>query len=82
MANPRVVELQQRLREAHTLHDPCARMAVELVKLTVEDLKDSLVGADGDDMLRLQGAVRVFRKLYNELTTTPPNIRPPEENNG
>lgn len=73
MAKERATELAKLLREAAS-QDPMARHAVELVKLTYDDLKEKLVEADEKDMLRLQGAVRQFRKLYTELTKTPPTI--------
>lgn len=71
----RAMEQAKALREAAQLHDPMARGAVELLRLTVEDLKDRLVDADGNDMLRLQGAIRQFSRLHRELTVTPPAIK-------
>lgn len=73
MAKEKATELAKLLREAAN-QDPMARYAVELVKLTYDDLKEKLVEADEKDMLRVQGAVRQFRRLYNELTKTPPSI--------
>lgn len=81
MSKARTAELAQKLREAAQMHDPSARAAIELVKLTCDGLKESLVGADGNDMLRAQGAVREFAKLLRELTTTPPSIRADQETN-
>lgn len=74
MAKERVTELAKLLREAANNQDPMARYAVELVKLTIADLQEKLVEADEKDMLRTQGAARQFRRLYNELTRTPPTI--------
>ncbi len=72
------ISLAARLRDAAKLQDPVAASAISLVRLTIEELKDSLVSAEGDDMLRLQGAVRHFQRLHKELTVQPPSIRPTE----
>lgn len=69
-----VTELVQQLRDAAKLQDPIAIAAVKLVMLSADMAKESLVGADGDDMLRLQGSARAFHKLHAELTTNPPSI--------
>jgi hypothetical protein len=69
-----VTELAKRLREAAHLQDPLARAAVEMVKLSHEELKESLVNADGEDMYRMQGAARHMAKLFRELTVEPPTI--------
>lgn len=74
MSKARVAELTQRLREAAKSQDPVARTVIELLKLSADAAKESLVGADGDDMLRHQGAVRSLNRLITELTTTPPSI--------
>ncbi len=73
----RQADLVKRLREAAFAQDPCARAAVEMVKLSVEDLKESLVSADGEDMYRLQGAARHLMKLYRQLTVEPPATTKP-----
>lgn len=67
-----IAELASRLREAANLGEPLAQSAVALVQLMCEDMKESLVAADGNDMLRLQGAVRHFQRLHKELTQKPP----------
>jgi N-acetylglucosamine kinase-like BadF-type ATPase len=72
----RVAELLGNLREAARLHDPIARSVVEVVKLLADEAKESLVSAEGEDMLRLQGGARQLAKIYRELTITPPNIQP------
>lgn len=74
MSKERTTELAKQIREAANHQDPMARCAVELVKLTLADLQEKLVEAEEKDMLRTQGAVRQFRRLYNELTKTPPTI--------
>lgn len=80
MNKDRVAELTQRLRDAAKLQEPLAQSAVELVKLTADALKESLVTADGDDMLRIQGAAREMAKLHKNLANTPPAIqRAPEK---
>lgn len=76
----RAVELAKRLRDAARMQDPTAQAAVDLVKLHMDTLKDSLVDADGDGMLRAQGAARYLGKLYRELTTTPPTTMQPTTN--
>ena len=75
MSKERVTELAKQLREAAQLMDPVARAAIELVKLASDTAKESLVSAEGDDMLRLQGAARQLTKLHTELTTNPPQTR-------
>lgn len=67
-------EIVAQLRAAANGQDHAARAAIKLIDLIVQDLKESLVRAEGEDMLRLQGAARHFSKLHKELTTEPPNI--------
>lgn len=69
-----ITERQKHLRDAARLLDPVAKGVVDLVKLMLDDLKESLVAAEGDDMLRLQGAARSLRKLHSELTNEPPGL--------
>jgi hypothetical protein len=78
MSRDRITELASRLRDAARLQDPLAQAVIELVKLSGEGAKESLVTAEGDDMLRLQGAARHMAKLHKELTTQPPSVRAPE----
>lgn len=70
----RLAELAKKLREAAVMQDPLARAAIEFVKLSGDELKESLVSADGEDMYRVQGAARHMAKLYKELTVEPPTI--------
>lgn len=70
----RLAELARKLREAALAQDPIARTVIELVKLSGEEAKESLVSADGEDMYRMQGAARHMAKLYKELTVEPPSI--------
>lgn len=72
----RAAELATRLRDAAKQQDPIAKSVVELVLLTFEEQKESLVEAVGDDMLRRQGAAQMLSKLYRELTIVPPTIKP------
>lgn len=78
MSRDKVAELVSRLRDAARLQDPLAQAVIELVKLSGDMAKESLVSAEGDDMLRLQGAARHMTRLYKELTTQPPGSRAPE----
>lgn len=75
----RVLELAKQLREAAARQVPEARAVIELVRLSVDELKESLVSAAGDDMLRTQGAARQLQKLLKELTTEPPSIKAQEK---
>lgn len=70
----RVTELQKQLREGFFTQDRYARMTVEMLKLSVEELQVSLVTAEGEDIPRQQGAARYLTKLLRELTTQPPTI--------
>lgn len=76
MAKDRATQLAAQIREAASLHDPLARACIELVKLSLDAVKDTLVSAEGEDMLRQQGVARHLSKLHRELTVTPPNINP------
>jgi len=67
-------ELAARLREGAKLQDPMARAAVQLLIMSADDAKESLVTAEGEDMYRLQGAARHLRMLIREVTTEPPKI--------
>lgn len=75
MSKERVTELAKQLREAAQAQDPVAKAAIQLIQLSCDAAKESLVSADGNDMLRSQGAVRSFEKLHKELTTNPPQMR-------
>lgn len=70
------VELAGRLRDAAKSGDPAAATTVQMVKHLYEATKDSLVTAAGDDMLRLQGEARAYKKLHTDLTNTPHRITP------
>lgn len=72
-----ITELEQRLRDAAKQQDPIAAAAIKLVQLSLEQVKESLVDAAGDDMLRMQGAARQLTRLHKELTTAPPSIQEP-----
>lgn len=67
-------ESARKLREQAKLMDPMARTTVELVGSLIDLTKERLVDATGDDMLRLQGAAREYRRLLGELTIQPPSI--------
>lgn len=73
----RTAELVKQLRDAAARQEPLARAAVELVKLSIEELKDSLVTADGDDMMRKQGAARQLSSILRELTHDPLAFKTP-----
>jgi len=70
----RVTELQKSLRDGFFQQDRFARMTVELLKLSIEELQVSLVTAEGEDIPRQQGAARYMTRLLRELTTQPPTI--------
>lgn len=74
MSKSDLYETTKLLREAAQRQDPAARLTISLVRLLADAEKESLVTADGDDMLRRQGAVRSLEKLYKELTVVPPSI--------
>ena len=71
-------ELIARLRDAARMQDPIALSVITVLKLQLDETKDSLVQSSGEDTLRLQGAARQLQRLHKELTTTPPNVRPAE----
>ncbi len=70
----RVSQQLERLRDAYLVQDPMARAIVDVLKLSLEELKESLVKAVGEDIPRTQGAARHLMKLHQELTTPPPSI--------
>jgi len=74
MAKDQTAELSRRLREAAQLQDPVAKAAIELVRLSIENVKESLVTADGEDMYRLQGTARYLSRMLRDLTVDPPAI--------
>ena len=78
MTRARATELVQKLRDAAKLQDPVAKAAIELVQLQRDAARESLVTADGDDMLRKQGEARAFDRLHRDLITIPPSITPSE----
>lgn len=72
----RKLELAKTVREAAQKQEPVSRAIIELVKLTIDDIKESLVSAEREDIHRLQGAARELRRLYRELTTDSPSVAP------
>lgn len=72
----RRAELVKALREAAYKQDLTARSVVELVKLSIDETKESLVSAEGEDIHRIQGAARYLRALFRDLTTDPVNTTP------
>lgn len=72
----RRVALTKALREAAAKEEPLARMAIEMVKLSGDEAKESLVSAEGEDIHRLQGAARHMIALYRDLTRDPMNVTP------
>ena len=65
----RLAELADSLRKSTAAE---AQMVVEMTRLLAEEARQALVSADGDDMLRAQGAARAFDRLHRQLTTAPP----------
>ena len=78
MSRAEITQVVAQLRDAAHQQDPVALAVIRLVKLSVDATKESLVSADGDDMLRMQGAARHLTKLHTELTTNPPAIQASE----
>ena len=76
----RLAELARQVREAGHKHDPLARAMIELLKLSIDEIKDSLVTASGDDMLRKQGGAQQLSRLLKDLTVTPPSMTTPGAN--
>jgi hypothetical protein len=74
MSKERITDLAKQLRDAARMQDPVARAAIELVKLSSDAAKESLVTAEGDGILRAQGEARAMARLHRELTTIPPSI--------
>lgn len=74
-----VTDLAARLRDAAKLQEPHAMAAIKLLDLYIERLKDELVTAQGDELLRTQGAARQLQRIHRELTVTPPSITKPTE---
>lgn len=77
MSKSQVVELASLVREADRRHEPIAKTIIDLIKLSIDEAKESLVKADGNDIYRLQGAIQHMQKLHKELTVTPPSISTP-----
>lgn len=77
MVRREAAELAAQLREAAKRSDPIALMVIDLIKLKLDGLKESLVTADGNDMLRSQGAAQHILRLLKDLTETPPSIATP-----
>lgn len=74
VSKDQLAETVKRLRDLYLEGDPIARAAVDVIKLSAEAVKESLVTADDNDMLRKQGAARYLRSLYREVTTAPHKI--------
>lgn len=65
----RQVELARGLRQSQSIEHT---WIVEILSLRIAEMKNELVNASGDNIMRLQGSVRELEKLRNELTTVPP----------
>lgn len=63
------------IRDKALRADMTAREAIEMLKAHETEEIRRLVEADGDDMLRVQGGIRLLQKIIRELTTTPPTHR-------
>lgn len=74
----RVAEHATRIRAAVFQQEPLAAAMVDLLQAAIDETKDSLVGSEGDDTLRLQGAARLCQRLHRELTVMPPSTKPKE----
>lgn len=77
MAKSRMVELAGQVREAAKRHEPIANTIIDLIQLSIDEAKESLVKAEGNDIYRVQGAIQHMQKLHKELTVTPPSISTP-----
>jgi hypothetical protein len=51
---------------------PEAQAIKELIGLLIDEAKDSLVDASGDDTLRLQGEAKALLRMQRSITTAPP----------
>lgn len=54
--------------------DPAAKAAVELLSLASAEVRETLVWASGDEMLRAQGAAQKLYHIIKSLTTDPTTI--------
>ena len=46
-----------------------------MLTLLIEDAKDSLIEASGDDTLRLQGEAKALLRLHRAITTSSPTTK-------
>lgn len=76
----KAAQLVRQLRDELYRQEPIMRAVVDMLKAYQDIAKESLVAADGNDMLRLQGEARGLGKLIRELSTQPPNIKTLETN--
>lgn len=58
---------------------PDAIMIKELLTLQMEDAKDSLVTARGEDVYRAQGAAQALARVLNMISTPPPEMTRKQE---
>ena len=68
----RISDLYKGLRDSNSTE---ADMTVELIRLLYEKAKDDLVNSADVDMMRAQGRAQMLKKIYQELTTAPPQLR-------
>lgn len=68
----RVQELASNLQKSIAAE---AAWAKEIVALLLEDTKNNLVTAQGDDMLRKQGEAQLLQRLHTDLTRPSPVTR-------
>ncbi len=69
-----IAAVSKRLRDAAKLQEPHALSVVQLLVLLAEEAKERLITAEGDELLREQGAARELRRVVRELTVEPPSI--------
>ena len=67
---------KQQVQElANDIHRSVALEAImikRIVGLMLDEAKDKLINAQGDDLLRCQGEAQVLKRLHKDLTVTSP----------
>lgn len=79
MKKDRKADVQRLARDLQKSGTYEANIARELVDLLYEEVKDGLVAASGDEMLKMQGEARALERLYKKLTTEVPGTTTQEQ---
>lgn len=79
MANPAKERLKELAKTVRQTGDASSAAIKQLLPLLIEMAKDSLVEAEGVELMRLQGEVQALKRLLASFTVEPVSIAKPQQ---